>query len=441
VAELVWKGKRRRPFGRPESSAQPPWLRADEAYGVGERPNRLIAGDRLEVLSSLQAELEGKVALVYVDPPFSTGKDYETSLSFPGANGGRVALRAYRDRQTLDAWLAWFFDTAVALRQLMAAGGSLYAHLDAHVAHYAKVVLDEVFGREGFQREIIWRIGWVSGFKSRARSWVRNHDTLLFYSNGRRPTTFHKQYVPYRPGYRRRDGSPPRTAGYPIDDVWNGNGLDPLDSIQIKSFSVEKVGYPTQKNESLLARIIRASSAPEDLVLDCFGGSGTTAVVSEQLGRKWVVSDVSPLAIHTMRRRLLRLRDVGPFVVESVHRKNDSASLAHRTGGRLRLRASCRVRTGTIKLVAFRPKRAGTSPSSSGVEHWSHWVDIWCVEWNHLGATFHADTIIRRDAQDLPLCLEAVREYGRPGSYLAMVKIFDIFGETTTATVAIAIEE
>ena len=94
-------------------------------------------------------------------------------------------------------------------------------------AHYAKVVLDEVIGPGAFQREIIWRIGWVSGFKSRARGWIRNHDTILFYAKGGRPATFHKEYVPYPPGYMRRDGAAPTGQGYPVDDVWNGGGDRP----------------------------------------------------------------------------------------------------------------------------------------------------------------------------------------------------------------------
>ena len=116
-----------------------------------------------------------------------------------------------------------------------------------------------------------------------ARGWIRNHDTILFYAKGGRPADVPQgiRPVPAR-ATSRRDGSPPRGAGYPIEDVWNGSDVDRLDSIQIMSFSGEKVGYPTQKNEALLARIVRASSDPGDIVLDCFAGSGTTAVVAEK---------------------------------------------------------------------------------------------------------------------------------------------------------------
>src|SRR5262249_19876220 len=148
--------------------------------------------------------------------------------------------------------------------------GSIYVHLDENVSHYVKAVMDEVFGPSSFQRELVWRIGWISGYKSAAANWIRNHDTLLFYVKQPGKFTFNKEYIPYPPDYVRRDGSKPTGKGYPIEDVWNASDMDRMDSIQIMSFSGEKVGYPTQKNENLLARIIKASSNEGDLVLDCF---------------------------------------------------------------------------------------------------------------------------------------------------------------------------
>src|SRR5690606_12655232 len=152
---------------------------------------------------------------------------------------------------------------------------SLYVHVDPTVGHAVKLLLDEVFGPGCFQREIVWRIGWVSGFKTKARNWIRNHDLLFFYVKDPRRFTFNKRILPHPPGYVRRDGSPPRGRGVPLCDVWNAGegelslrGRESLDSIQIKSFSTEKTGYATQKNESLLRRIVEASSNPGDLVAD-----------------------------------------------------------------------------------------------------------------------------------------------------------------------------
>jgi len=198
----------------------------------------------------------------------------------------------------------------------------MYVHLDATVGHYVKSILDEVFGPQCFQREIIWRIGWISGYKSAAKNWIRNHDTILFYVKTPGSFTFNKEYIPYPEGYQRRGGREPTGKGYPMEDVWNANpfefeltGSDSLDSIQIKSFSTEKTGYATQKNESVLHRIVEASSNKGDLAADFFCGSGTTLAVAEKLGRRWIGCDMSRFAIHTTRKRLMEIPGCRPFEI------------------------------------------------------------------------------------------------------------------------------
>jgi len=313
----------------------------------------------------------------------------------------------------------------------MAEGTSLYVHLDPHAVHYAKVVLDEVFGPKAFQREIIWRIGWVSGFKSRARGWIRNHDTLLFYAKGERPSTFHKTYLPYPAGYRRRDGKLPRGLGHPVDDVWNAGGADRMDSIQIMSFSGEKVGYPTQKNEALLARIVSASSNPGDLVVDCFVGSGTSAVVAEKLGRRWVASDASPLAIHASRKRLMSLSEPKPFLIE--HIGSDSNTVERRGARELAACGHVSGHNATIELSSFR--MVWPSGADAQVAHWSQWLEGWCVDWDHRDGALRVGSRQwrGRGASNLPLA--AAHSYSRPGRYVALVRAFDVLGGTTTVGV------
>jgi DNA modification methylase len=420
VPELLWKGKRKvAARAAPRAS-----LRVEEIHGEagdsGAWRNRLVLGDSRRVLASMLPHLEGRVALVYVDPPYGTGGSFDYLASIPEApKEARVAVPAYADAGDLDAWLAMFADTATLLRRLLADGGSLYVHLDAHVAHYAKVVLDEIFGAAAFQREIVWRIGWVSGFKSQARGWIRNHDTLLFYAKGGRPRTFHKTYVPYPPGYTRRDGSPPRGKGHPLDDVWNASEADRLDSIQIMSFSGEKVGYPTQKNESLLARIVAASSDPGDLVLDAFAGSGTTAVVAEKLGRRWIACDVSPVAVHAARRRLLGLRTPRPFVLEVD---------GGRPAGALRARARLDGRRCHVEITSFTtPAHARGSGAAASVKHWSQWLDGWCVDWEHREGSLRCGSCLtRRGARPLPLACE--HDYERTGRRVVLVRAYDVLG-------------
>lgn len=163
------------------------------------------------------------------------------------------------------------------MRRLLKPTGSIYLHCDPTVNSYLRVLMDCIFGARNFRNEIVWRIGWMSGFKTQKRGWIRNHDTLLYYV--RTPAAskrFNKEYIPYAPGYVRRDGQPPTGKGIPIEDTWNCHAGDVLDSIIIKSFDREKLGYPTQKPRILAERIVRASSSDDDLVLDAFCGCGIT---------------------------------------------------------------------------------------------------------------------------------------------------------------------
>lgn len=438
MPELVWNGKYK-DGNRVEPSRAAAPLETDEIYGDRSAPwhDRLILGDAAEVLPGLLGEFAGRVALVYVDPPFDTGNSFDFRASVPGTPRGapRISLPAYRDARGLDAWLTWFYGAAVLLHELLVDGGSLYVHLDANAAHYAKVVLDEVFGEGAFQREVIWRIGWVSGFKSRARGWIRNHDTLLFYAKGARVRTFNKEYIPYPSGYLRRDGAPARAAGYPVDDVWNGSDVDRMDSIQIVSFSGEKVGYPTQKNEALLSRIVRASSNPGDLVLDACMGSGTSAVVAAKLGRRWIACDRAPIAIHTTRKRLLALPVVAPFVVQRI---DEEASCPAR---RLSAWAEVDGRRATIELGSFAlPSREVPRDVKASVEHWSQWIEGWSVDWDHRGGALEVGSRRWRTTRQPRLPLSATHAYEAPGKYLAVVKAFDVLGGATTRELRIEVK-
>jgi adenine-specific DNA-methyltransferase len=300
-----------------------------ETIGVPENPNRLIYGDNLLALAALLAEdenqpsMRGQVDLIYIDPPFDSKADYRTSITLPG---GDVQQRptvaeqfAYSDAWELGtaSYLQMITPRLVLMRELLKDTGSIYVHLDPTVGHYVKVVLDEVFGKRSFEREIVWRIGWISGYKTAANNWIRNHDTIYYYAKTPKAATFNKQYIPYPEGYVRRDGNAPTGQGYPIEDTWNASDLDRLDSIQIMSFSREKVGYGTQKNENLLERVIRTSSNEGDLVADFFVGSGTTAAVAERLGRRWIVSDLGKPAAMITRKRLVD-QGAAPFLYQAI---------------------------------------------------------------------------------------------------------------------------
>lgn len=290
--------------------------------------NKLVWGENKYIMASLLDQgFGGKINLIYTDPPFATGQDFTVKMKVGDQEWTKQASlieqKAYWDTwgKGIDSYLQMMYDRLVLMRNLLAEDGSIYVHLDATVGHFVKVLLDEIFPG-GFQREIIWRIGWISGYKSAAKNWIRNHDTILFYVKTPGDFVFNKQYVPYPEGYKRRGGQEPTGPGYPIEDVWNANpfefaftGEDSLDSIQIKSFSTEKTGFETQKNVSIARRIIYASSKKGDLVGDFFCGSGTTAAVAEKLGRRWIMADLSRFAIQVSRKRLLDIPDCKPFEI------------------------------------------------------------------------------------------------------------------------------
>ena len=240
--ELFWEGKRKR-LGR---LLQLPF-KTLEIVGEGNGPpthghrcggdwyNLLIWGDNKLAMNSLLKDFEGRINLIYIDPPFATGTDFRVPIKIGGGSSKEsLEVKAYRDTwgEGLPSYLQMIYDRLVLMKRLLAEDGSIYVHLDAHVSHYVKVIMDEVFGEENFQREIIWRIGWVSGYKTATRNWVRNHDTILFYTKSPR-YVFNKIYIPYTPGYRRRGGEKPKGRGIPIEDVWGLHHEEGLTSIPV----------------------------------------------------------------------------------------------------------------------------------------------------------------------------------------------------------------
>ncbi|HEY8532124.1 MAG TPA: site-specific DNA-methyltransferase [Limnochorda sp.] len=297
-----------------------------------------VRSDNLPVLRDLP---DGAFDLVYVDPPFNSNRRY-------GLHGGQPA-RARRQSQEPheepvlafdDAWrwteateplfaqavkelpprvgallrtlrevlgpgqllayLTMMVPRLVEIHRILAPTGALYVHCDPQASHYLKLFLDVIFGPQYFRREIVWRSGWVSGFKSRARNWARNHDIILYYTRDRE-YVFNKEaaYRPHPQGYRRRGGGA-NPHGVALDDVWTD-----IYSPWIMSFSREKLGYPTQKPVALLERIIRVSTRPGMRVLDPFAGGGSTLVAAEGLGRRWLGIDTSHLSTALVRYRML----------------------------------------------------------------------------------------------------------------------------------------
>jgi len=250
------------------------------------RENIVVKGNNHLALHTLKNLFRGQVKLIYIDPPFNTNTD-----GF-----------GYNDSFNHSAWLTFMKNRLEIAHELLSNDGSIYVHLDFNEVHYCKVLLDEIFGRQNFQREIIWRIGWVSGYKTAAKNWIRNHDTILFYS--KRDLSFNKEYIPYPEDYVRRDGKAPEGEGYAIEDTWNCSEIDKLDSIQIKSFDKEKTGFLTQKNEALLRRIIFSATNEGDIVLDFCAGSGTTGATAHKMNRQYILIEQMESQVDTIIKRM-----------------------------------------------------------------------------------------------------------------------------------------
>jgi DNA modification methylase len=323
-SDLTYAGKMRRVDVVAETMALP--LQPVKTVGGGSEDswsNMLVLGDNLQVLRTLlekkrlgqlrNADGTDGVRLCYIDPPFATRRDFQ------GAKG----QTAYADRVEGAEFIEFLRRRLILIHELLADDGSLYLHLDEKKSHYIKVVLDEIFGSRNFRREIVWDTRVLSGFKTKAKNWVRGHDSLLFYTKGS-DFVFNKLSVPHDQAYldrfdqedeegrkyfggrgERRYLDDAIEKGKAIGDVW-----DDIMSFQQMPTSREKTGYPTQKPLALLDRVIRASSNPGDIVLDCFAGSGTTfeaAELCEDGRRRWIGVDCGKFAIYTTQSRLLRM--------------------------------------------------------------------------------------------------------------------------------------
>lgn len=267
--------------------------------------NRLYHGDNLTVLRELQYDqaIVGKMQLIYIDPPFATARD------FFGKNGEK----SYTDRLVAEEFIAFLQERLLLMKSLLSDTGSIFVHLDQRMSHRVKLVLDDIFGPENFRNEIIWN--YISGGIS-DRFFARKHDTVFFYSKTddyifhpqkERIKTYKKhtilkdekgEYVWYlRPGINPKYPNGVKTyLDKYVQDVWNIPIVNPMAN--------ERTGYPTQKPEPLLARIIQAASNPDDLVADFFAGSGTTGIVAEKLGRRWLMTDKGDHAINVITERL-----------------------------------------------------------------------------------------------------------------------------------------
>ncbi len=316
-------------------------------------PNKLIWGDNKLILSSLkngplrkQIEAEGGLKLIYIDPPFDVGADFSMKIEV-GEDAftkkpSVIEEIAYRDTwgKGADSFIAMIYERLKLMHGLMADDGSIYVHCDWRVNSYMRLVLDEIFGKDNFLNEILWRRR-TNTVKAISQKFSINTDTILLYVKSKNKHLFNLQYGEYPKEYLNRFKYEDKNGKYrwqvmatyskdrleklknedkarfsegakypefkqythelkgrPVENIWD-------DINMINAMGDERLGYDTQKPETLLERIIKASSNEGDLIADFFCGSGTTLAVAEKLGRKWIGADLGRFSIHTTRKRMI----------------------------------------------------------------------------------------------------------------------------------------
>lgn len=339
----------------------PPDTTNDTTCDIDNWFNRLIYGDNIFVMQALLngdektglPSMRGAIDLIYIDPPFDSKADYRTKITLPtGDIEARPAVIdqfAYSDtwKNGTVSYLEMLYPRLMLMRDLLSERGSIYVHIDWHVGHYVKLLLDEIFGKNNLKNEIVWNYGGPSPVKT---AFARKHDTIYAYCKTTN-AIFNPQfdtlpdYLQYRArqdpdgrlwvdqnlgkltdekiqqmklegrvfetktGALRRKQYLDEMQGAQLTDVWN----IPIINSQAK----EDLNYSTQKPEALLERIIKASSNENSIVADFFGGSGTTAAVAEKLGRRWITSDIGKPSVMIMRKRLID-NEAKPFLYHSI---------------------------------------------------------------------------------------------------------------------------
>lgn len=312
--------------------------------------NRLVYGDNLLLMQALLAgdpesglpSMRGKVDLIYIDPPFDSKADYRTKVEIPGASLDQkptvVEQFAYADTWSTDlgderitgtlAYLRYMYPRLVLMRELLSEKGSIYVHIDWHVGHYVKILLDDIFGKENFVNEIIWS---YQGTGEPKNAYKRKHDDIYFYSKSKEDYIFNSENANEKISdfskskYNKIDehGVAYKEIKHKDGKVYRQYIKDEMRMRAVWEFPIinaqanERLDYSTQKPERLLEQVISVSTNENSILCDFFGGSGTTAAVAEKLGRKWITSDIGKPASMVMRKRFID-QNAKPFLYQSI---------------------------------------------------------------------------------------------------------------------------
>jgi len=436
-------------------------------FKVNGWDNLLIWGDNRDVINSLIKRFSNKIKIIYIDPPFATGGDFKFKTLI-GENDAFEVTKAYSDtwKGGIDAYIEFLYERLILMKELLAEDGSIYVHLDWHISHYIKIIMDEIFGRENFKNEIIWAYPAAS---AKTRSFfIRSYDVVLFYTksddyvfnddpkiymeySNRVKNALKKDEIGtyyYRGGshngkklsrkvYIQENGIFPR-------DLWN-------DVPYIRANTLEYQGFSTQKPERLLKRIILASSNESDIVADFFCGSGTTLAVAEKLGRRWIGSDLAKHAINISRKRILDIYNTNdlinwekkyerrphPFKILSVNKNLQDKDV------KFEIKILKDKNKASIEFIDY------FVPNLDLIENklkrkilsFSDWIDSWAIDFNSQNSYFNVMWISYRTPKNRKLDLTSYPYYyEKAGNYLISIKVIDILGNETSQDYEISIE-
>lgn len=308
--ELRWTGKR--PY---RSTVYYP-AQMKEVYGQ-ERDgwfNKIFWGDNLQVMSHLLKEYRGKIDLIYIDPPFDSKADYKKQIKLKGKDisndSSTFEEKQYGDIWTNDEYLQFMYERLILCKELLSNEGSIFLHCDWHKSAHLRLLMDEIFGFDKLRNEIAWC--YTGPGSPGMRQYNRKHDTILWYSKSN-SWTFNSDAI--RVASEVHQGGFKGEMGAAESSSYTEKGKIPEDwwefavAARIPVDGKKRMGYPTEKPEKLLNRIIEASSNPGDIVFDCFMGSGTTQAVAMKLGRRFIGADINLGAIQTTTKRLINVAD------------------------------------------------------------------------------------------------------------------------------------
>lgn len=305
--ELHWTGKR--PY---KSTIYYP-AQLKESYGTEHNGwfNKIFWGDNLQVMSHLLKDYRGKIDLIYIDPPFDSKADYKKKIFLKGKkfynDTNAFEEKQYGDIWTNDEYLQFMYERLILCKELLSETGSIYLHCDWHKSHHLRCLLDEIFGSNNFVNEIIWQ--YFMGGKGDSE-FAKKHDNIFLYAKNKGKHKFNKftikRYFDFKPSLS--DTSANASSGKDDIGYWSIVACPDVWPIKgVFNMGKEYLGYPTQKPEALLERIIQASTDENDIVFDCFMGTGTSLAVAEKMGRRFIGNDINLGAIQITSKRLINL--------------------------------------------------------------------------------------------------------------------------------------